>query len=86
MDCETMLAQLAEVERHIERGEILIVRQQQLISELERTHRDPTEAQTLLRRAEDLQAKLSQERDRLRTDLAKYGDLTGGKHPGTSWS
>jgi hypothetical protein len=83
MDSETMLAQLVEVQRHIERGEILIVRQQALIIQLERSNRDPTEAQTLLRRAEELQAKLSQERDRLRTDLARYDDFTGPKHPGT---
>jgi hypothetical protein len=80
MNTEVMLAQLAEVKNHIAHYEIAIARQRQLITELEQANRDPTEARDLLRRAEELQAKLFQEHDRLRDDLAKYADVSGPQH------
>jgi hypothetical protein len=80
MDTDLMLAQWAEVKSHLAHYEIAIARQRQLITELEQANRDATEARALLRRAEDLQAKLSQEHDRLQAELAKCADASGPQH------
>jgi len=61
---------LAMAERHVAEGEVHLLRQRQLVSDLRRNGHDATESEKFLAQLEALQAMLLEDRDRLRLKLS----------------
>jgi arginine repressor len=69
MDREIIQRHLAQAEDHIILGERHIVRQRELVAELEQKGHDTTEAKRLLAEFEELQVMHLADCDRLRREL-----------------
>jgi hypothetical protein len=69
MDAALLKQHLELAERHVLEGDRHVMRQRELVAELERDGHDTTDANILLRQFEDLLAVHIQHRDRLRTEL-----------------
>jgi hypothetical protein len=70
MDRHLLEEHLAMAERHAAEGEVHLLRQRQLVSELRRDGHDTTQSEMLLASFEALQAMHLEHRDRLRLELS----------------
>ena len=70
MDRRLLEEHLAMVERHVAEGEVHLLRQRQLVSDLRRDGHDTTQAEGLLAAFEASQAAHCEHRDRLRLELS----------------
>jgi hypothetical protein len=75
MDRLALIEQLALVEEQVEVGERTLQVQWRMVEELERNGSDATEARKLLKDFEQLQEKHLADRDRLKMELARIGNI-----------
>jgi hypothetical protein len=71
MDKQMLTEQLARAERHVHDGMDKVLRQGELIAELERTGHDSRQAKTALVQFEGMLALFIADRDRLRAELSE---------------
>jgi hypothetical protein len=69
MDRGVLLQHLAQAERHVAEGEQLLLRQEELIAELDRDGHDTEEARVILDTLRETQALHLQDRDRIIREL-----------------
>jgi len=66
-----MIEHLAQAERHVAQGELHLIRQREIIDELERGGHDTASARDLLLKLEETQALHIADRDRIRAELVR---------------
>jgi len=69
MDRRFLEEHLAMAERHVAEGEVHLLRQRQLVSDLRRSGHDTTESEKFLAQLEAMQVMHLEHRDRLRLEL-----------------
>ncbi|HTP83793.1 MAG TPA: hypothetical protein VMQ11_12665 [Alphaproteobacteria bacterium] len=69
MDRRMLIEHLAKANKHVEAGERRVLRQRELVAELERDGHDTAAARQLLVQFEKLQEMHKADRDRLERDL-----------------